>query len=725
MMWTQVKMAALAVTVAAASVGITLAGETAKARNGASGKAKSKIAGLTIFQDLEEITSRIPNLKDKPYARLIDKEGFYQPEITIFNDVETRTEVWSLTREICIRQGNYERYPCWSWNGQYACFVGNRKFRGLDGSIKGGRWDGHNYLVNADFSKGRKFFANVDGKLQGMTARSMIWDRSGKPILYFAFNDKLWTVTVGQGVKDNKAEGIFTFPNNKRKFIRILAENNKLCVQEVNGKNMQDMPSYYIIDLNKKQGDDGFVRSHTFSYGIKGVKGHDPENEYRVHGIGLSRDGSRVGWSYGSNNVPGEKVGFGVAADNLNAKPVPRSESEFYKKWGQKYGHNGVGPGGRIVGFAMGTDKIAAAGGPKPEIRSDGTSNYYVTCGLWVAIPGKVPQFTGKILTRGHATWCGADPDCWFSHADNFTETWTDKTFINSIVVGTSDAKIKILCRPYDALRGNRTGKWKNTGTEKKIRPLPPYAGFPRPIQSPDASKCYFNSSMLMPSDMTAGGFVAVHRRPYPPVFLTIKGKKDKLLFSWKLHKISLEVRGVNIYMKRKGGNDDAWRQINDSPLLGDKAKLPVKLKNGSYLFMATCEEWSRLESDTTSGVVSVTISNSSVKGGQNAGKGISGWDKTSPRPVKGFSAVKDPAGFTKLQWEPNTEKDFRYYNIYASSSGGNPQSVQRRLLVSPPKKVTEYLDWSAPKGKEFKYAIVAIDRQGNRSDPVFVSGQP
>ncbi len=644
---------------------------------------------LEVFQDLEEITSRIPRLKEKPFEKLIDENGFYQPEITIFNDIETGAEVWSVTREECKHLANIERRCAWSWNGQYVSFIGNRTFRDADGALQagGGKWSGHNYLANADFSKGRKFFADVDGDLQILNDKFVTCERSDRPVVSFAVNDKLWRVTIGPGLADNRAEAVHTFPNDKRKILQTISDDNKLCIQDWNGKSMDDMPNYYIVDLSREPGENGFVRTHTLGYGgMTGIEGHDPQNEYRVHGISISRDGKKVSWGYGSMTSPGERVGFSVPANDLDTTPTLRGQKQ--DEWDQYRSHPGRSRDGRAVYFSGGTDKITAAGGQRGW-------------GLWVHVPGTVPVFTERPCAGGHATWCGTDPDWWFANTSDAKQDWVDKTVTNRIVAGTPDGKLIILCRPWDRRRGGDSG----------------YDGIPRPNQSPDATKCWFHSSMLMSSDESTGSYIVVHRRPYPPTSFTAAPAPGGLALTWQLPPVSNEVRGVNVY--RKGfATDGEWRQLNDDPLPGAELILRDH-PPGRYQFMATCEEWSRLESDTTSPLLSVNVTNTAVRGGPTSALGLTGWDKTPPAPVRGFRAEQAADGQIKLSWQPNAEPDLRHYNIYASSSG-RPEPIQKRLLVSPPRGETHYLDWTAPKGQPITYCIVAIDRQGNTSEPAW-----
>ena len=51
----------------------------------------------------------------------------------------------------------------------------------------------------------------------------------------------------------------------KRKILQTISDDNKLCIQDWNGESMEDMPNYYVIDLNREPGEEGFARVHTRS----------------------------------------------------------------------------------------------------------------------------------------------------------------------------------------------------------------------------------------------------------------------------------------------------------------------------------------------------------------------------------------------------------------------------------------------------------------------------
>ncbi len=649
---------------------------------------------LPVYQNLEEICSRIPQLDKKPFAALIDKDsGRYQSEVTIFHDTETGAECWSLTREDCIHIANIERRCPWSWNGRYASFTGNRIFYDIPGNLYPvGKWSGHNYVVNADFSNDRKFFVKKDGKRALMHGKFMMWERSDKARLYFAVGKDLYRVTLTEDGSDPVPESIYTFPNERYKILQNISDNNIMCVQDKNGKNMQDMPNYYIIDLNKNPNEKDFCKTHVLSYGIEGVEGHDPQNEYRVHGIYVSRDGNYVHFGYGSASNYAEKVAFKVPVADLEAKPVAVT-NEKVDKWGQYIGHGGYGYDGRIAYFSSSSKQIEEAGGKG-------------TWGLWVRSKDTIPIYTGIKCGRGHASWNSIDNDSYVAHIDNFNETWADKKWIHSIVVGDSKGNVRKLCQTFDRLRGKLKQGYKAPDRM-------PYHAYVRPIQSPDGTKCWYHSSMLQSSDMYAGSFVAVVRRPHAPIEFNIQAEIHNLLkITWKLPAVCNEVHGINVYAKRVG--EKKWELLNDKPLRQSSVRIGHVLKDGDYEFMACSEEWSRLESNVTSEIVCGSIRENKLTVNSERKQPITKWDSQAPATVQGFKAELEN-GLIKLRWDKNTDADLRYYNIYASKTD-QLAIEQQRLLVSPPKGETAYIDWSAPKNTSMHYAIVAVDKQGNAS---------
>jgi hypothetical protein len=231
---------------------------------------------------------------------------------------------------------------------------------------------------------------------------------------------------------------------------------------------------------------------------------------------------------------------------------------------------------------------------------------------------------------------------------------------------------------------------------------------------------------MLMPTEDWVGIYVAVLRRPDPPVELKVMPDfmgGGKAAVTWKPAPLAVETMAFHLY--RKDGNS--------API--HLAQVPVRAedKSGEYrmldtrpnlnasvsTYFVTAEEWSGLESDTTSNAVEVSL----VLGDGHKvvdRPALTKFDTVAPPAITGFTAIREEPGQYRLKWDQSPASDLRYYNVYFSQAGG-PEISQKRLIVSPLKGMTSYLDWSAPTEGGAFYAITAVDRQGNESPPAFV----
>jgi predicted phage tail protein len=92
--------------------------------------------------------------------------------------------------------------------------------------------------------------------------------------------------------------------------------------------------------------------------------------------------------------------------------------------------------------------------------------------------------------------------------------------------------------------------------------------------------------------------------------------------------------------------------------------------------------------------------------------------DTFPPAVPTGLTALAGPQA-VELAWERNTESDFRGYRIYRATGGGEYQRIAD--LVEAP----SYSDRNVEAGKQYKYAVSAVDQAGNesgRSKPVEVA---
>lgn len=609
-----------------------------------------------VFQDLDEATSRIPRVENKPFMTLFQAHGgFFQPEVIIFKDIETGNEVWSLSREACTEIANIERRSAWSCNGQFISFIGNTAFLNYTNNQLWKRsWNGYNYVGNADGSGKRKLWAKADGKLRMFQDKFNNWDAKRPNILYYCGtkdeSNLLWRVTLRPGMKDSTAEIIYRFPTKLYKVIQEISDENFMVVEE-----RGDKPNCYVINLNRDPKHPKFC----LTYPLKGM----------VH-PGSFRFARSIRYLTGGYEWRKGLTGSINLRFDENSLWAEKTKRHITKD--RRMGHLWYGPPDDRVGFF---------------------GKYKGKMGLWLQMPGKVPVLMAD-TTDGHVSWCGHDPE-WFFGAVG-TGVSPQKEYNRRLLACNADGKtVKIICTPFDR---RRPGK-------------PNYASIPRPNQSPDATKCWFHSSMLLPDDKYTGSYIAVFRRPYAPVTIEMMPGTKGVTISWKPHVLSYETKGYHVYRSSDGGK--TWAELTDGAISAKQFVDKTKLSTATNIYAVTSEEWSRLESDMTS--PTLTVGAGVVK----IGKPVTRWDKTAPKAVTAFRATKRKDGLISITWKANTDTDLRYYNIYASSAG-EPAVEQKRLLVSPPRGETLYIDWTAPKRTKMHYAITAVDRQGNESSPVF-----
>ncbi len=616
----------------------------------------------------------------KPVDQLIDADGLYQSETLIFTDEKTGHEVWSLTMERATDLANIERRNVFSADGSVVSMKGNRAFRQPDGSVYKTPWAGHNFLMEADLTRRRKLWVTLDGETRQFNGKFDTWSRVTPRRLYYVIGDKLYRVDVGRGVFDNPATLLYTFPNAAPKTLQNISDNDILVVQDVNGDRPEDAPLFYVIDATRDPSDPRFVRSRSFNLGgLEGIDGHDPRNEYHVHVILIDRAGERVGWNYGSATDVGEYVHFSLPLDNFDGPPSYRSQKE--DAWGQYLSHPGIGPDERIAYFAG------------PVKRDDGSK--MGGWGIWARqSAGEPPVYIGGPVSGGHANWDSFDP-AWFVANPNLG--WPDKPLSGTIIAGRADpsgdmagsgSELVVLAHAYDHRRGGKAG----------------FDALPRPSQSPDATKAWFHSSMLMPDDTFTGSYIVVFRRPYAPTDL--RSYNGEL--GWTPHALSHETKSWIVY--RRAG--EQWRPVAELPRAQTRYAPP---KPGRYV--VTALEWSGLESDTTSPSVDTR-----VPGGE-AGDPVTGFDTTPPPAPSGLTVAVDQPGRNRLTWDPAPEgpTDIRYYNLYFAADR-RPEAVQANRFASPPAGTTAYLDWTAPPDPAGHYALTAVDRHGNESAPAYTN---
>ena len=684
-----------------------------------------------VCDDLTALTRRIPYLYRKPFNKTINAHSVMQPENVYFKDPKTGHEIVGLTRELCqdIASPDLGR-PVWTCDGRHILFMGDRGFRNVNGRIEKDNWPGHKYLMNADYTNQRamwvKFVPPLKGRwgpitsAAGMPGKFNILDPTNPRLAYYAAGDKLWQVTLHfHGY--STARVIYHFPNSHPKIIQDISPTRRLLIQDANvrrGKNgaIAYMPLIYLIDLNKKAGQAGFVYHHPMDYGLPTVRDnhgrvvHAADNDYHLHALQFTRPDT-IGWNYGPMTAVGEYLDWSLnISHGLNGTPVhgPVRATASRNRWGQ-YESHGTGMLYNVYFAGQPVDSHGRwlPGGPWGW-------------GLYVrnlAHLNQPPRFILK-APGGHVAGgnCQA-PDIWVAYV---SEGWK-LPYSDALVWGTVTGGAHILCWTHSWTRGFLEGapdhytRWVDNAKTHNWRP---YSSIPRPVLSPDGTKCWFHSSMLEPAENWVGSYVVVIRHPQPPVDLTAAAASPGLSLDWKPAALHNETRGYLVW--RAGPAGKPFVQLTPTAIPQTTYTDTGARSGNTYTYAVTSEEWSTLESAATSNCVRVTL----TAGGMAAHRrpSLRHWDTTPPPPVRGFTVARVPgtSGQYLLRWRKDSAADLRYYDIYFSTRH-KPGVNQSHLIVSPPAQATRYLDWSAPPGaKHVYYAITAVDLQGNVSAPVY-----
>ncbi len=704
-----------------------------------------------VCQDLDELTARIDNLYRKPFDKVLDKKtGVMQPETIFFKDTKSGHEVMGLTRELSAEMcHNGLGRPAWNCNGSVICFMGNRGFIDADGKLVKAPWAGYKYVMDADYTNQRTLiidfpkdeYKDLKGRAMkratGIDGPYYIYDPVDPESVYFAVNDDLWRIRVARGTAVATGELVCKLATPHRKIVHEISDDGRLLIQDVNAdvdrttKKPAYMPEIHLVDTRKKPGEKGFYYHHPLDYGLAEIKDdkgkvvHDAANNYQVHGIGFADGGKAVRWNYGPRTSVGEPLGWRLDVTNgLDGTPThPKIIGGSGRNpWDQYESHGAEFGGGSTSGLYF-------AGPVKDE-----TGKQVGGWGIWLrdyaddkAAPKFITTAPGGHIAGGNCL----NPNVWAAHIGS---EWRDRVKeSDAIVWGDAKGWWEALCYSYSDVRGGvskdrKTGEMKWTGMDSNA--ARPYSSIPRPELSPDGTKVWFHSAMLMPYDEFNGIYVAVTKRPDPPTDLKIGGGPG-ITLQWKPAAMSHETKGYHVYRGTADGKD--FLELTSTVVLQTTYTDGAAERGKTYTYAVTAEEWSTLESACTSNLLTVTAAKPDAKSEPNvtgfdeplpqkysSAPGITGWDKTPPPAVTGFTVTKeaDEDGQYRLKWDKSPATDLRYYNVYFSTKG-KPEVSQKRLIVSPLASMTGYLDWSAPAdARPVFYAITAVDRQGNESAP-------
>lgn len=703
-----------------------------------------------ICQDLEELTARINHLYRKPLHKLIGPDGVMQPEVVFFKDVTSGHEVMGLTRELCadISHSDLGR-PVWTADGSRILFMGNRGLIDHEDKLRKTPWPGKKFVMNADYTGQRALIAayvdesgNVTQRSTGLPGKFNILDPRNPRLAYYADKDRLYRLTLsdGNGQAEHKVESLCTLATPHPKIIQAISKDGRLLMQDANADKDRKtgqipyMPEIHLIDLNKKAGDAGFYSHHPFDYGLPEVRDpdgkvlHAADNNYQFHSLMFGKTSNTIGWNYGPMTSVGEYLGWSLDVTNgLDGTPVhgPIQKGSGGNPFGQYESH------GRMIAQ---TPLGLYFSGPATLPGGKKIGEY----GLYLrdySEPAKPPTFItpgpGGHVAGGESR----NPHLFAAHIQASSPQWRQRVKESDAIMWgdlRQGTKASVLCFTYSDVRGGirtdrNTKKTQWSGPDNND--FRPYTSIPRPLLSPDATKLWFHSSMLMPLDQWNGIYVAVTKRPEPPRDLSLAGGTGPVKLTWRRPENGREVKAFCVYRGDADGKNVV--AIGSVPSRWDIGQADIEetynftdvtaATGTSYTYAVTSEEWSTLESDQTSNALRISIRHDGISA--KPGTPLRDWDQLAPAAVTGLTVTRetDEPGQYRLRWEKSPETDVRYYNVYFSSTS-QPEITQKRRIVSPLPSMTQYLDWSAPTEGNAFYAITAVDRQGNESAPAFAT---
>lgn len=232
------------------------------------------------------------------------------------------------------------------------------------------------------------------------------------------------------------------------------------------------------------------------------------------------------------------------------------------------------------------------------------------------------------------------------------------------------------------------------------------------PTQSPDSTKemVTIPDSWDPAAKANLSSYVVVSHTPIAPT-LSVTGTSPVSL-SWVPYTPHREVAGYHVY--RSSSPASGYTEVSPALIpVGTTTYTDTTAKAGTtYYYGVTAEERSGLESTELSNVMQA------VAGGaydQAASAGTTKFDTTPPDPPTQLGVTSVGDNVWKLTWVGSDSADTRYYNIYVSF-GSAPQATQAYRVDSPPLGQTAYVYWQGDPNVAPVFGLTTMDRHGNES---------
>ncbi len=233
------------------------------------------------------------------------------------------------------------------------------------------------------------------------------------------------------------------------------------------------------------------------------------------------------------------------------------------------------------------------------------------------------------------------------------------------------------------------------------------------PPGTADSSANYFYAVNVQNSYGKSAGLsnqVEVPAAPTLPApdHLDAKLSADGVNLSWAAPPALTEETGLRfvyrIYRREAGTTKDA--------IAGE-----VPVSSGPPSLIDNGFEWERTyeyRATVVTMIVQANANEQQIEGNDSPPVRVVAHDIFPPAVPAGLEAVFSGPGqkpFIDLVWAPNSEPDLAGYNLYRTETGSEPQKVNQEPLKSP-----AYRDGNVTPGRQYTYAVAAVDVRGNES---------
>jgi hypothetical protein len=651
-----------------------------------------------VRQELTELFNR----KSKNYAKPVDSlvvGAWFQSEKVVFADSIYGTEIWKLSNDpYSTRQHISVNRSPWNCDGSLMAVQSarNSPHHVYDGGF---RW----YVIDGDGGRLRQIWPLGTSVPSDLVEHNLVaaWNAINPNYIYWGHDAGLWRTNTANSDSSVVEEELGNV--DERKIIMgNVSRDNKVMVCEVGHVWPVDttyFPIYYMVDLNKAHGDSGRLIYYDINFHLRDYQSpttpHDTLDEYRVHDV-MFMGGFHDQWEICYSDVApcggycdntccvdaggGEGITFQIPysgnADSITVAfagedyVYPYYSHPFFSPDNRRviyYGENSVG--GNVWGIQL-RDQLTQT--PIRVLTPTGTAN------------------------GGHTAWDGYDSTLVFAVPDQ--DTWSGLLLKANTEVAESAVPI---AAPNSRINGcvGDCSEW--------------YASYPRPAQSPDATKCFFASTMLQTTDNRQDCYIAVVRKPDSPkcLHITTHMPVTDVHLAWNAPPLHKEISKYHVY--RSVADTSHFVQMDASSITTTTYNDTVSAPH-VYYYAVTSEEYSGLESDTLSNIFRVTMSGTPDTLSY-APEGKAHWDVLAPEAPTGLVVASISGHKNRLKWSLPTDVDKHYCNIYFSIAGP-PSADQHRRIASLPVSTSTFLDWQADSTHTGYYGVTVVDRQGNES---------